>query len=184
MWFVPAPEMADPAARLRGGGLQARGGQRPTASRGASRPAAVDRPRRARVAPGRARAPAAGPRGMEEARAPLHRAPPPACGCVAARPLRGRARSASSVVAAWDARPSPRPLLARYLRQETGEGQNSLHPSQLGGQGARGGAGGAFISRRAACATRVYEAVRRGRMRWLGAHLELLSCRLTAAHHA
>ena len=42
-------------------------------------------------------------------------------------------------------------------------------------------AGGAFISRRAACATRVYEAVRRGRMRWLGAHLELLSCRPTAA---
>ena len=126
----------------------------------------------------------AGPSGMEEARAPLHRAPPPACGCVAARPLRGRARSASSVAAAWDARPSPRPLLARYLRQETGEGQDSLHPSQLGGQGARGGAGGAFISRRAACATRVYEAVRRGRMRWLGAHLELLSCRLTAAHHA
>lgn len=146
--------------------------------------AAVDRPRRARVAPGRARPPAAGPSGMEEARAPLHRAPPPACGCVAARPLRGRARSASSVAAAWDARPSPRPLLARYLRQETGEGQNSPHPSQLGGQGARGGAGGAFISRRAACATRVYEAVRRGRMRWLGAHLELLSCRLTAAHHA
>ena len=28
------------------------------------------------------------------------------------------------------------------------------------------------------------EVVRRGRMRWLGAHLELLSCSLTAAHHA
>ena len=47
MWFVPAPEMADPAARLRGGGLQARGCQRPTASRGASRPPWIDRAARA-----------------------------------------------------------------------------------------------------------------------------------------
>ena len=179
MWFVPAPEMADPAARLRGGGLQARGGQRPTASRGASRPPWIDRAARASLlaALGRRLPAQAAWRKPERLCIAPRRQP------VAAW-LRGRARSASSVAAAWDARPSPRPLLARYLRQETGEGQDSLHPSQLGGQGARGGAGGAFISRRAACATRVYEAVRRGRMRWLGAHLELLSCRLTAAHHA
>ena len=183
MWFVPAPEMADPAARLRGGGLQARGGQRPTASRGASRPPWIDRAARASLlaALGRRLPAQAAWRKPERLCIAPRRQP------VAAW-LRGRSAAARGPPPPWRRRGTQGPrhgrssldtCARRRVKVRTASTRASWVAKARGG-----GAGGAFISRRAACATRVYEAVRRGRMRWLGAHLELLSCRLTAAHHA
>ena len=183
MWFVTAPEMADPAARLRGGGLQARGGQRPTASRGASRPPWIDRAARASLlaALGRRLPAQAAWRKPERLCIAPRRQP------VAAW-LRGRSAAARGPPPPWRRRGTQGPrhgrssldtCARRRVKVRTAPTRASwVAKARGGGLGVPSSHGGQPVPPGS------IEVVRRGRMRWLGAHLQLLSCSLTAARHA